>query len=1266
MHLKRLLLVIFVSFCGFGLANAQSTTDYGSRTTAVNNEEKKIEAYITQNLSKTPSSAISDFKKSLVSDVDHPTTYTSTEINQKVDQFKRGYWRIQYFISNPEAMKAYRASESSDCSNGDFESGTFNNFNLWDAGGPGGSNGYHGGECSFLPTTMIPAAPNPNLFTITNVGNDPIVGIPMVHSGQHAARINSDNPCTAQFGVNKLTRTFNLTADRNEITFSYALVMQNPSGHGTRQPVFVARVLDASGNELDRVCHFADATDPFFSSQVINHCYNTLTVWADWTCDELEIGGKAGESYTLEIWATDCGAGAHWGYAYVDDICEPCQADPCNDQGSIDLNPTDSCWDVGGQFQLCGTYELPVIKCVSGTLDYITLEVFQNGTYTPVNVVPTINTTNHTFCFTLDSGDFPNTNAGFDFKVTAHFLINGGTHIEIDYHSNPGLGNDIVFSCVPVEPCLFDGIKGGDRPLIPVNPDKPTFVDFTTVFGGGNIIGGGNVIGGGSFVQVEPVDRTITSDEIWHDKVYIPNNVIITVKGAILDLTNVDVIFGECAGIVFEEGAIMRANNSVFRPCDMNKTWLGFTYIGSANGVLNECTFKNAQIAMNYIRVPEAKIKTVNNLFENCRISIQFSESRNFDGITGNTFYVDRNAINYHVECKIAIDAVSILPYHSDHYGVLAHNSVLYGNVSQNDFINAQEVEGTDTTKLFYGVQLNECSYGEFSSNNFTDLYRSVEVNRSSNVHIEANRLEVNSFNYYGVLKSQHQINVNSSSSVNVSNNTLIYSFTKEREDIPWNTHSAIYLENASQTTVNNNQIKGFESAVQAVRCSDILIKENTLEDVGYVGIYLDNVLYSDVMCNTLNLEDDNKTTRIGIYYVTQDKSSPEVNISGNCIFEASTAMLFDGLGDYCFILPRISNNFMYNYTEFGIDIRYMTGDIGQSGGAQDGGRNTFASNHTSAGSVDVRVMGACPVGVDGNYGVISVDGPISLGGNEFYSTASCGAQLPENSHKLAEVYDETCDAEYFRNEKPFGGTPYGKFEISENASEMLNGMQIDDQVTGWFNLCVQNKDNLLQEFYNLIKSSKAVYNATWLDYQYYVHSGDYQKCVTLIDGITTDSYVTSHRILLERAKLGYLIDGNTSNLVRDLENIVSSNCERAVFYEAREIIQSVAKGNEYIFVTMKQYQPMPAQNIKLLDRNKMVLYPNPVDNELTIDYYLDSESEVMIRVVDLLGRTVLTKTISSQSDIIRIDVSTLKDGAYILELSGSDDTKQVAKFMKQ
>ena len=121
---------------------------------------------------------------------------------------------------------------------------------------------------------------------------------------------------------------------------------------------------------------------------------------------------------------------------------------------------------------------------------------------------------------------------------------------------------------------------------------------------------------------------------------------------------------------------------------------------------INESTFKNAQTALNISGVDQVNVRIVNNLYQNCRIGIYANGSNFYDGISGNTFNMDRNAINYEVDCRfLDYEAANNLNnYEDDHWGILALRSTFLGNISQNDFINAQEIRSEDISKIFYGI----------------------------------------------------------------------------------------------------------------------------------------------------------------------------------------------------------------------------------------------------------------------------------------------------------------------------------------------------------------------------------------------------------------------------------------------------------------------------------------------------------------------------------------------------------------------------------
>lgn len=72
----------------------------------------------------------------------------------------------------------------------------------------------------------------------------------------------------------------------------------------------------------------------------------------------------------------------------------------------------------------------------------------------------------------------------------------------------------------------------------------------------------------------------------------------------------------------------------------------------------------------------------------------------------------------------------------------------------------------------------------------------------------------------------------------------------------------------------------------------------------------------------------------------------------------------------------------------------------------------------------------------------------------------------------------------------------------------------------------------------------------------------------------------------------------------------------------------------------------------------------NPANNQLTIKGATSKVSEVSLYSV--LGNKVLSQTVNTQNDGIRVDVSALATGLYILEMTGDDGERFTKKIVKQ
>lgn len=80
-----------------------------------------------------------------------------------------------------------------------------------------------------------------------------------------------------------------------------------------------------------------------------------------------------------------------------------------------------------------------------------------------------------------------------------------------------------------------------------------------------------------------------------------------------------------------------------------------------------------------------------------------------------------------------------------------------------------------------------------------------------------------------------------------------------------------------------------------------------------------------------------------------------------------------------------------------------------------------------------------------------------------------------------------------------------------------------------------------------------------------------------------------------------------------------------------------------------------------------LTLFPNPVTNQLNISYTLNEGAILSFSVSDLMGKTVIAHRAVSNSgtELVRLDVSELSSGAYILQMTSEDGGHVQRRFMK-
>jgi PKD repeat protein len=439
---KKMCLTLFTLLAVFAM-NAQYYAGEQARLLALEKEEQKIVEYVQQHLEDELPEEIQGYVDQILrveQGHQHGDELSPADLESIKVQLKRNYFRNVYLRENPKAAALFQAAAIGNCTNGDFEAGDFSGYSA-----ASGLRNEPLADCdvaSIFFTAETPQTPETVSAAgginceITNAVPDPLIpSLSQVHTGNHAARINQTS---VLYGINQITKELVLTQTNENIAFWYALVMQNPNGHNNQQPYFKARALNQAGVVLDEICEFADSANIFFDDTIIS---GQVVVYSDYFCDRLEVSGNIGDTITLEISTADCGRSGHWGYSYVDDICDVCTIDSCNFQGSIDLNPTDTCQDT---MQVCGTYDLAAFQCSTATVDNISLNIIQGGSIVNVITGPSIDFINQTFCFSIVPGDFGGFTGGFDFEAVITFDINGSLTTESDLNTNPGPDNDYL------------------------------------------------------------------------------------------------------------------------------------------------------------------------------------------------------------------------------------------------------------------------------------------------------------------------------------------------------------------------------------------------------------------------------------------------------------------------------------------------------------------------------------------------------------------------------------------------------------------------------------------------------------------------------------------------------------------------------------------------------------------------------------------------------------------------------------------------------
>jgi len=84
--------------------------------------------------------------------------------------------------------------------------------------------------------------------------------------------------------------------------------------------------------------------------------------------------------------------------------------------------------------------------------------------------------------------------------------------------------------------------------------------------------------------------------------------------------------------------------------------------------------------------------------------------------------------------------------------------------------------------------------------------------------------------------------------------------------------------------------------------------------------------------------------------------------------------------------------------------------------------------------------------------------------------------------------------------------------------------------------------------------------------------------------------------------------------------------------------------------------------SVNNLTKTDISVFPNPAQNQITVNFEALA-SNATLRVIDIMGRTILTKEVTKNTTAYAFDISSLNNGAYYLELV-SGEVRGTNKFV--
>lgn len=749
-------------------------------------------------------------------------------------------------------------------------------------------------------------------------------------------------------------------------------------------------------------------------------------------------------------------------------------------------------------------------------------------------------------------------------------------------------------------------------------------------------------------------DSTVISTHtVWDGKYYVAGKVYVT-GSAILDMTEIDVVFDRDGEIIFRDTSVIRATNSVFRPCDMYDAWQGISFYDHSHGFVQANNFKSADSAIWVNTYGKECVKLNDNFFGNCHVGIAIARQQAMpynQAITNNSFVVD----NYNFNTPALYNS-------NEFWGIRIFGTKTEELISHNQFRSS---DFTAQNNQFYGIWGIRSS-GTLSENKFSNIYRGIDWTlASSSTFIENNEFEQTNRVKF---PNDYQIRLS-----DCTQPVLVFANEFRNSDNFNQGNTAIYAQNMALMNIRDNNIKGFQFAIYTLQLNQCMINENDVDNAGRVGIFDSDSRNTSIHCNIVRMKDYKTSISPGLNFVGIHMANGDASnrIYSNCVFDTRYAILVRST--LVNTIPLIHNNYLYNYLVSGIRTINHTGNIGSLASP---GKNTFVSNNRAGGAVDIFGSGGAVVEFC-NFGILSIGGTASTGGacpaNLMYSsTAACGHQIVNTKYyktdqwDLCDIFNDNLDiivkdpGAPGNNKDSVKTGDFGNLVVKNPSMEALLGLS--------YTFMEQDNPQPFSEWITALEQRKVlpVFYTEMLRAEWIFEKESRVKGLDRIQSLRTENEEESalKQVVAARMKL------QLSLVLTPSEQDQLSKLDQArgrYAAMARDLVHYSSGKHDYLFDSYPLLQDEEMQVLKTGSKPFIQVHPNPANQSVMVYFQLEHFGNHKIYLTDLSGRKLSVNPVNLEEGKYSLNLSNLSRGLYFVVIEDAVNfQRHTAKLIKE